>query len=74
MALVRDGKLAVPERVPQLDRTIARPGYNLSVVGGEGDGKNIIGVPDEAARRVPSSQLPQTQRLVPGRGQSVGTV
>ena len=32
-----DGKFAVTKSVPQLDRTIARSGDNLSVIGGEGN-------------------------------------
>lgn len=37
MALVGDGELAVTKGVPELDRSVARSGNNLAVVGGEGD-------------------------------------
>ena len=74
MTLVGDGKLAVAQSVPQLDRAIARAGDDLTVVGGEGDGEDIIGVADEAAGRHARRELPQTEGFVPGGGESVGTV
>ena len=74
MALVGDGVLAVTERVPQLDGAVARAGHDLAVVGGEGDGQNVIGVADEAAGGDTGGQLPETKSLVPGGRKSVGTV
>ena len=74
MALVGNGKLAVAQRVPQLDGTIAGAGDDLTVVGGEGDGEDIVGVADEAAGRHASGEFPQTESLIPGGGESVGTV
>ena len=74
MALVSDGVLAVTEGVPELDAAVAGAGDNLAVVGGEGDGKDVVGVADEAAGRGTGSELPETQSLVPRRRQSVGTV
>lgn len=74
MALVGDGVLAVTERVPQLDGSVARAGDNLAVVGGEGDGQDVVGVADEAAGGGTGGELPQAEGLVPGRGESVGTV
>ena len=74
MTLVGNGKLAVAERVPQFDGTIAGAGDDLTVVGGEGDGEDIVGVADEAAGRYASSEFPQTESLIPRGGESVGTV
>lgn len=74
MALVGDGVLAVTERVPELDGAVARSGDNLTVVGGEGDGEDVVGVADEAAGGDTGGELPQAESLVPGRGESVGTV
>ena len=74
VALVGDGELAVAERVPQLDGPIARAGDDLAVVGGEGDGEHVVGVADEAAGGGTGGELPEAQRLVPGRGEGVGTV
>lgn len=74
MALVGDGVLAVTESVPELDRPVAGSGNDLSVIGGEGDGEDIVGVTNEAASGVSGGELPQTESLVPGGRQSVGTV
>jgi hypothetical protein len=66
VALVGDGVLAVAERVPELDGPVARAGDDLAVVGGEGDGEDVVGVADEAARGDTGGQLPETKSLVPG--------
>jgi hypothetical protein len=49
VSLLSDGELAVTKSVPQLDCAIARAGNDLSIVGGEGNGENIIGVSNESA-------------------------
>lgn len=74
VALVGDGELAVTEGVPQLDGAVTRTGDDLTVVGGERDGQNIVGVADESAGSVTGGELPETERLIPRGGQSVGTV
>lgn len=74
VALVGDSVLAVTEGVPQLDGAVTGAGNDLAVVGGEGDGKDVVGVSDKATGGLASGKLPQTQGLVPGRGQSVGAV
>lgn len=74
VALVGDGVLAVTEGVPQLDGAVTRAGDNLSVVGGEGDGENIVGVADESSGGGASGELPQTEGLVPRGREGVGTV
>ena len=74
MALVGDGVLAVTERVPELDGAVARAGDDLAVVGGEGDGEDVVGVADEAAGGDAGGQFPEAQSLVPRRGEGVGAV
>ena len=74
MTLIGNGKFAVTQCVPQFDRAIPRAGDDLTVVGGEGDGEDIVGVADEAAGRNASSEFPQSKGLVPGGGEGVGTV
>lgn len=74
VALVGDGVLAVTEGVPQLDGAVAGSGNDLAVVGREGDGQNVVGVADEAAGGLTGGELPQTESLVPGGGEGVGTV
>ena len=74
VALVGDGELAVTEGVPQLDGAVTGTGDDLTVVGGERGGQNVVGVADESAGGVASGELPQTEGLVPGGRQSVSTV
>ena len=66
VALLCDGVFAVAKRVPQLDCPVARTRDDLSVVGGEGNGEDVVGVADEAAGGGAGGQLPQAQGLVPG--------
>jgi hypothetical protein len=66
VTLVGDGVLAVSESVPELDGSVARSGNDLAVVGGEGDGENVVGVADKAAGGDTSGQLPEAEGLVPG--------
>lgn len=74
MALLGDGVLAVTKGVPQLDGAIARTGDDLSVVGREGDGENVVGVADESSGGGASGKLPEAESLVPRGRQSVGAV
>ena len=66
MTLLSDSELAVTKSVPQLDCAIAGTGNDLSVVGGEGNGKNIIGVSNESAGSGTGGELPKAKSLVPG--------
>lgn len=74
MALVGDGVLAVAEGVPELDGPVAGTGDDLAVVGGEGDGEDVVGVADEAAGGHTGGELPQTEGLIPGRGEGIGAI
>ena len=65
MSLVGDSELAVTKSVPELDGAIAGAGDNLSVVGREGDGQNIVGVANKASGGGTGGKLPETQGLVP---------
>ena len=74
MALVGDGELAVTKGVPQLDGAVTGTGDDLTVVGGERDGQDIVGVADETTGGSASGKLPQAESLVPRGGQGVGAV
>jgi hypothetical protein len=74
VSLLGDGELAISKSVPQLDGAIARSGNNLSVVGGEGDGENIVGVSNKSAGGGTSGELPEAESLVPGGGEGISTV
>lgn len=66
MAVLLDVILALSERVPELDRLVARAGNDLPVVGTEADGQNVGCVANEAARSDAGVEVPETERVVPG--------
>lgn len=74
VALVGDGELAVTECVPELDCAVSRAGNNLAVVGGEGDGEDVVGVANEPAGGGAGRKLPEAQGLVPRGGEGIGTI
>lgn len=74
VALVSDGVLAVTQGVPELDGTVTRARNDLTVVGGERDGEDVVVVTDEGTGGSTAGELPQTERLVPRRGEGVGAV
>lgn len=74
MTLLGDGELAVTKGVPELDGAISRAGNNLSVVGGERDGENVVGVANEAAGGGSGGKLPEAESLIPRGRESVSTV
>ena len=74
MSFLGDGEFAVTKSVPQLDGAIAGSGNDLSVVGGEGDGQNIVGVANKSSGGGTGGELPEAESLVPRGGKSIGTV
>jgi hypothetical protein len=74
VSLLGDGELAVTKSVPQLDCSVAGSRDNLSVVGREGDGEDVVVVSNESAGGGTGSKLPKAESLVPGSRKSVGTV
>jgi len=74
VSLLGDGKFAVTKSVPQLDGTIAGSGDNLSVVGGEGNGEDVVGVANKSSCSRTGRKLPEAESLVPGRREGIGTV
>ena len=66
VSLVGDSELAVTQGVPQLDRTVTGARDNLTVVGGKGNGEDIVCVANKSAGGVTAGKLPETDRLVPG--------
>lgn len=74
MSLLGDGELAVTESVPQLNCAVAGSGNNLSVIGREGNGKDVVVVSNKSAGGGTSGKLPKAESLVPGCGKSVSTI
>lgn len=51
MPLVRDGELAVSQRVPQLDCSIARTRDDLPIISGEGNGEDVVAMANKSTGR-----------------------
>jgi len=74
VSLLGDSELAITKSVPELDGSVAGSGNDLSVVGGEGDGENIVGVSNESSGGGTGGELPKAESLVPRGRESIGTV
>ncbi len=74
MALIGDCEFAISQSVPELDRPVARAGNDLTVISGERDGEDIVGMADKATSGCTGGQFPEAESLVPGCGQSVGSI
>lgn len=69
VAVLSDGVLALSKGVPQLDASVARSGNDLTVVSGESDGEDVLGVRHEATGGLSGLEIPETESLVPGSGE-----
>jgi len=66
VSLFGDGEFAVAEGVPEFNCLVSAATDDLSVVGAEGDGEDVIGVADEATGCFSGVEVPETEGLVPG--------
>ena len=74
VAVLLDGELADTDGVPELDGSVPSGGEDLTVVGREGDGENVLGVADESSDGVAAGEVPKSEGGVPGAGKSVLSV
>lgn len=74
VALFANGELAVTQGVPQLNGAVAGSRDDLTVVGGERDGQDVVGVADESSSGGTGGKLPQAKGFIPRSRQSVGTI
>ena len=74
MSLFGDCEFAVAESVPQLDGAVTRARDDLAVIGGKGNGENVVVVADKSLGSDTSRKLPQAEGFIPGSGEGVGTV
>ena len=72
--LVLDGVLALTESVPQLNGSVSGTTHDLSVVRGESNGENILGVTEESSGGHTGVQVPQPKSVIPGTTESELTV
>jgi hypothetical protein len=64
------GVLAVSKSVPELEASVSTSGDDLSVVLGESDGMDFLGVANEVSGGSSGSQIPKSEGSVPRGGQS----
>jgi hypothetical protein len=69
MAIIFDVVLALSKGIPELDCPVTRTRHDLSVVCAEANGQDIGCVTDKATGSGTSIEIPQTQSVVPGRGE-----
>ena len=69
MTLLLDVKLALSQSVPKLDRLVPRSGDDLPVVSRERDGQDVGGVTDESSSGRAGVQVPESEGVVPRRGE-----
>lgn len=74
MAILSDGILELTKSVPKVDGLVARTGDNLTVVSGEGDGQNILGVTDETTSGFTGLDFPETEGTIPRTRKSKSTI
>jgi len=67
-------ELALAEGVPKLDGAVTATTDNLSVIGREGNGKDIGGVTNKAAGRETGVKVPEAEGVVPRGGESELTI
>jgi len=65
VTLFLDGVLANTQSVPQFDGAITGSGDNLTVVSGESDGENVLGVTNESSGGVTRGEIPKSEGTVP---------
>jgi len=65
VTLVFDGVLALTEGVPKTDGLIARSRDDLSVVSGESNAQNILGVSNESLGGGSRVEVPETEGVIP---------
>lgn len=69
MTIILDVILALSKGVPKFDRSITRTRDDLSVIRAEANGQDVGGVAHKSASGLASVQVPETQSVVPRRGE-----
>lgn len=69
VGLFLEGEFAVTDGVPELDVTVRTTGQDLSVVWGESNGQDFLGVAKEESRALLCFDVPETDGLIPRGGQ-----
>jgi hypothetical protein len=64
------GVLAISEGVPELESSVSTSGDDLSVIKGEGNRVDFLGVANEDSGGLTGSQIPKSEGLVPRGGET----
>jgi len=70
VSILVDGILALTQSVPQLDGLVSSSRDNLSVISGESNAQNILGVSNESSGGDSSVEIPQSEGSIPRSSQS----
>jgi hypothetical protein len=65
MTFFCDGEFAVSEGIPEFNGLVPAATDYLSVVGGERDGEDIVGVADESTGGFAGVEVPETKSFIP---------
>lgn len=74
VTILGDDELALAQSVPQVDCLISRTRHDLTVIGGESDRQDILGVTIEVAGRGAGVEVPQAEGTIPRATQSELTI
>jgi len=74
VTVLLERELALTKSVPELDQTITTARHDLTVIGREGNSKNILGVTDETTSAATTGEIPKTESVIPAAGESIVTI
>lgn len=65
MTLIMNCVLAFAKSIPELDGFVSRTRYDLTVIGGESYGEDVLGMAHKATGGLTGVEIPQTKCVVP---------
>lgn len=74
VSFILDCVLALGQSIPQFNGLVPGTGHDLTVVSGESDGEDVLGMVFEPTSGLSGSQIPKSQGLAPGARQGVVSV
>ena len=74
MGTLLNSEFSLTDGVPDLEILVSATAGNLSVVGGESDGKNVSCVANESLDCLTLLQVPEAESAVPRTGKNVSAV
>jgi len=65
VSLIFDGVLALSKSIPKLDGSVSRSRNDLSVISGESNAQNVLGVSNKSSSGGSGVKIPQSEGSVP---------